>query len=112
RPKVTRGRTIEKTADGGSIRIEEFPHNLLVIRPWVSSHPITLVKVKQPVDFRDSLHSPREDSTLLCNNSPMTGIGSSFHGAGTGFELVASSDEAACSLSPDPAAWADSNPKT
>ncbi|KAG5585437.1 hypothetical protein H5410_045871, partial [Solanum commersonii] len=69
RPRVTYGRTIEKGADGGSIRSIKFPHNLLVIRLWVSSHPITLMKVKQSVDFWDSVQAPREDSVLLCNKS-------------------------------------------
>ncbi|KAG5611705.1 hypothetical protein H5410_022986 [Solanum commersonii] len=91
----------------------------------VSSHPITLVKVKKPVNVRDSVQAPSEESALLCNKlghlsfvishlgipinlplalntpsvcSPATRVGSSFLVAGTDSELVASSDEAAWSF--------------
>ncbi|KAG5571161.1 hypothetical protein H5410_060927, partial [Solanum commersonii] len=85
------GRTIENISDRGSIGSIEFPHNLLAIRPWISSHPITLVKVEQPVNVRNSVQAPHEDS--------------SHHIAiRMDSELVASSDEAAWSFSPDPMA--------
>ncbi|KAG5594534.1 hypothetical protein H5410_035766 [Solanum commersonii] len=62
------------------------------------------------MDIRDSVQAPREDPALFW---------SSFCGAGTDFELVASSDEAGCSLSlepvadlvMDPEAWKDSKPE-
>uniref|UniRef100_M1D8T1 Integrase core domain containing protein n=1 Tax=Solanum tuberosum TaxID=4113 RepID=M1D8T1_SOLTU len=132
--------------EGGSIGGVELLNNLLIISPWVSSHPVTLVKVKKSVDVRDSVQAPREDSALLCNKSghllfvifhlgisinfhwpsthhlfgsPATGVVSSFLGASTDSELVASSDEAACSFWPDPEAdlaldpeaWEDSDPE-
>ncbi|KAG5615660.1 hypothetical protein H5410_015484, partial [Solanum commersonii] len=101
RPRVTRGRTIEKSSDRGSIGSIKLPHNLLAIRPWVSSHLVTLVKVEQPVNIWNSVQAPREDSAIFCMDS----------------ELVATSDEAAWSfslyqvddLALDPVAWADSN---
>ncbi|KAG5596038.1 hypothetical protein H5410_037270, partial [Solanum commersonii] len=102
----------------------ELPHNLLAIRPWVSSNPITLVKVEQPMNVWNSMQTPREDS-IICHwptthhllSSPTIGVGSSFRGEGMNSKLVASSDEAAWSFSPDPvddlaldpAAWANSD---
>ncbi|KAG5585142.1 hypothetical protein H5410_045576 [Solanum commersonii] len=84
---MTRDRTIEKASDRGSIGSIELPHNLLAIRPWVSSHPVTLVKVEQPI-----CHWPYTHHLF---SSPTTRVGSSFCGMGMDFELVASSDEAA-----------------
>ncbi|KAG5596526.1 hypothetical protein H5410_037758 [Solanum commersonii] len=74
-PRVTRSRTIEKSSDrgrngapeSGCIGSIELPHNLLTVRPWVSSHPVTLVKVEQPVNVWNSVQAPRENSPLLCD---------------------------------------------
>ncbi|KAG5580633.1 hypothetical protein H5410_051260 [Solanum commersonii] len=35
-----------RAPESGSIGSIELPHNLLAIRPWVSSHPVTLVKAE------------------------------------------------------------------
>ncbi|KAG5610302.1 hypothetical protein H5410_021583, partial [Solanum commersonii] len=67
---------------------------------------------------RTPAQSPRYTSlSLELSSHTCEGVGSSFRGAGMDFELVASSDEAAWSFSPDPmddlaldpAAWADSD---
>ncbi|KAG5599260.1 hypothetical protein H5410_030630 [Solanum commersonii] len=77
RPRVTCNRTIEKSSDcgrnvaleSGSIGSIELPHNLLAVRPWVSSHPVTLVKVEQPVNVWNGVQAPRENSPLFCDQS-------------------------------------------
>ncbi|KAG5579545.1 hypothetical protein H5410_050172 [Solanum commersonii] len=53
--------------ESGCIGSIELPHNLLTVRPWVSSHPVTLVKVEQPVNVWNSVQAPRENSPLLCD---------------------------------------------
>ncbi|KAG5580964.1 hypothetical protein H5410_051591 [Solanum commersonii] len=58
----------DRPTKSGSIGSVELPHNLLDIRPWVSSYPITLVKVEKMVNVGDSVQAPCEDSALLCNN--------------------------------------------
>ncbi|KAG5585011.1 hypothetical protein H5410_045445, partial [Solanum commersonii] len=106
-----------RAPESGCIGSIELSHNLLTVRPWVSSHPVTLVKVEQPVNVWNSVQAPRENSPLLCDYSPATRMGISFGGAGMDSELVASSDKAAWSFSPDlvedlaldPVAWANSD---
>ncbi|KAG5580959.1 hypothetical protein H5410_051586, partial [Solanum commersonii] len=110
----------------GNIGGVELPHNLLAISPWVSSHPVILVKVEKLVNVGDSM-ALCEDSALPCNNSGNLlfainhlGIPIDLPLAHNTPSLVASSDEAACSLwldlvadlALDPKAWADSDPET
>ncbi|KAG5591675.1 hypothetical protein H5410_042189, partial [Solanum commersonii] len=110
--------------ESGSIENIELPHNLLAVRPWVSSHLVTLVKVEQPVNVWNSVQAPRENSPLFCDQLSHflfviyhLWILASFGGACMGSELVALSDEADWSFSPDPVedlaldpvAWADSD---
>ncbi|KAG5620830.1 hypothetical protein H5410_006048 [Solanum commersonii] len=86
-PRVTRSGTIEKPSDGGRgyvyrapsdqcgtsesgcIRSIELPHNLLTIRPRFSSHPITLVKIEQPVNVWNRVQAPGENFPLFCDQS-------------------------------------------
>ncbi|KAG5576771.1 hypothetical protein H5410_056905, partial [Solanum commersonii] len=56
-------------SESSSIGSIELPHNLLAICPWVSSHPVTLVNVKQPVNVWNSVQAPRENSPLFCDQS-------------------------------------------
>ncbi|KAG5585448.1 hypothetical protein H5410_045882 [Solanum commersonii] len=57
----------DRATESGNIGGVELSHNLLTISPRVSSHPITLVKVKNLVDVKNSVQAPHEDSALLCN---------------------------------------------
>ncbi|KAG5600566.1 hypothetical protein H5410_031936, partial [Solanum commersonii] len=76
-PRVTCSRTIEKSSDrgrngapeSGTIGSIELPHNLLTVHPWVTSHPVTLVKVEQSVNVWNSVQAPCENSLLLCDQS-------------------------------------------
>ncbi|KAG5594482.1 hypothetical protein H5410_035714 [Solanum commersonii] len=58
-----------RTTESGDIGGVKLLYNLLTVSTWVSSHLVTLVKVKKSVDVGDSVQAPYEDSALLCNNS-------------------------------------------
>ncbi|KAG5631531.1 hypothetical protein H5410_003248, partial [Solanum commersonii] len=81
-----------RPSKSGSIGSIKLPYNLLVVCPRCLGHPVALI---HPIN----LPLP---STHHLFGSPSTGVGSSFRGPGTESKLVALSDEAACSLSPEP----------
>ncbi|KAG5580537.1 hypothetical protein H5410_051164 [Solanum commersonii] len=56
-------------SESGCIGSIELPHNLLTVRPWFSSHPVTLVKTEQPVNAWNRVQAPRENSPLFCDQS-------------------------------------------